>query len=479
MRAVVPHQNRALALMTDTAQHPRAVRDAARAMFLANTGFRRRSANVPALRLTRRMVRLTAVNYLAAMEVRQVQRVTPHDLQVELERWCTQIGGNRAVVGKWQAGAQGFLTQQFASAYLNVVLRRAKEARTSARRGGHLWHLLQGETGIKKVGLETLVYVPSNMKDGTSRNKVAAAIGKRAEFVLFLEHPYWKNSRHLDALRLVNGRALPMDLFRKRLIKLGIQKATGSFQPLTPVERGLWARSSWRSSPTARADPHGVGDPQAGADSDHRQVHGALLELSEELEKEPARLPSGLPADDGGAQGLEQADRRRLPDHDHPSDQRVVGTVGCDQQEPVPLRWGSVNTLQRQTFRKNREQVELQEERGNWGLVLASCHLGTDWRNPTARSTSQVITGSCSGNGVLTSARTPSAPASFTASLVGSVSKSSIASGLSGTWTSVAGSTNVGQPDQLPGQRSVPHPAGAEGRWPRSWPRERAVLGHR
>ena len=161
------------------------------------------------------------------MEVRQVQRVTPHDLQVELERWCTQIGGNRAVSGKWQAGAQGFLTQQFASAYLDVVLRRAKEARTSARRGGHLWHLLQGETD-QESRIETLVYVLSNMKDGTSRNKVAAAIGKRAEFVQFLEHPTRRTAEEPRCIRCSTTShrwICPSDR------SSSASKSTGSFNP--------------------------------------------------------------------------------------------------------------------------------------------------------------------------------------------------------------------------------------------------------
>ena len=46
--------------------------------------------------------------------------VTQADKQIELEKWCYRIGGDRAVSGNWEKGAQGFLTQQFAELYLNV-----------------------------------------------------------------------------------------------------------------------------------------------------------------------------------------------------------------------------------------------------------------------------------------------------------------------------------------------------------------------
>lgn len=303
------------------------------------------------------------------MEVRQAQRVTPHDLQVELERWCTQIGGNRAVSGKWQAGAQGFLTQQFASAYLDVVLRRAKEARTSARRGGHLWHLLQGETGIKKVGLETLVYVLSNMKDGTSRNKVAAAIGKRAEFVLFLEHPYWKNSRHLDALRLVNGRALPMDLFRKRLIKLGIQKAPGSFQALTPVERvalgTLFLEIIANCTGLIRMEAETLRPGRTAITVRFTEPYWNFLKNWKKnlLAFRPAYLPMTVVPKDWS----------KLTDGGYLTTITPLTSVSWERWGAIsknlhPCVMGSINTLQRQTFRKNREQVELQEECWELGI---------------------------------------------------------------------------------------------------------------
>ena len=156
--------------------------------------------------------------------------------QIDLEKWSQLVGGQRAVSGKWEKGAQGFLSQQFAEAFLRFALEHAKKCRAQAGRNAAAWQLMDNDKAIVHVALDALHYVLSDMEDGCARNRLAASIGKRAEFTLFLHHPEWGGSAHLRGLRLVNGRDLSMGLLRRRLLDKGFRKASG-YHPLTSIER--------------------------------------------------------------------------------------------------------------------------------------------------------------------------------------------------------------------------------------------------
>ena len=163
-------------------------------------------------------------------------QITPHDRQIELEEWCTRIGGYRATTGKWQKGASGFLTQQFSKLFLTACLKLWRQSRNGATRYGTLWSLMKDEQAVAQVCLESLHFLLSNAEDGMGRNRLAAALGQRAEFVLFLNHPHWKGSRHVKALRSVNGRNISMEIMRRRLMAMGFGTA-GSYTPLRSVEK--------------------------------------------------------------------------------------------------------------------------------------------------------------------------------------------------------------------------------------------------
>ena len=156
--------------------------------------------------------------------------------QIELEQWCVGTGGERATAGDWMKGADGFMAHTFAAPYLAAVLDMYRKAKRSPTAYGAMWGLMENERGVLQVAAESLIHVLSHSMDGRKRNSIAVEVGKRAEFVLWLNHPQWRGSMHLKGLRLANGRTLDMSLIRKRLIDKGFKKAA-LYQPLTKQER--------------------------------------------------------------------------------------------------------------------------------------------------------------------------------------------------------------------------------------------------
>ena len=133
-------------------------------------------------------------------------------------------------------GADGFMSHSFSAPYLEAVLKLYRKAKTAPTNFGAMWGLMENERAVLQVAAESLVHVISHSMDGRKRNSIAAELGKRAEFVLWLNHPMWRGSLHLRGLRLANGRALDMSLMRKRLIDKGFKKAA-LYQPLSKQER--------------------------------------------------------------------------------------------------------------------------------------------------------------------------------------------------------------------------------------------------
>ena len=83
----------------------------------------------------------------------------PLSAQVQLEKRCQQIGGDRATAGKWQAGASGFLAGRFADRFTQVCLREAKASRTRAAVFGTAWALLDDDEAVIQAGLDALFYL--------------------------------------------------------------------------------------------------------------------------------------------------------------------------------------------------------------------------------------------------------------------------------------------------------------------------------
>ena len=156
--------------------------------------------------------------------------------QLALEDWCSRVGGARALCDGWQYGAVGFMTNQLANSLIARCVQRAEQARKSPMAHGAMWDLLKGKKAIAQVALESLLFVLADLEGDVPRNRLAAQLGKRAEFVLWLNHPSWGQSAHLKGLRLANGNDLSMGIMRRRLLDKGFRKAA-HYVPLSAVER--------------------------------------------------------------------------------------------------------------------------------------------------------------------------------------------------------------------------------------------------
>ena len=165
----------------------------------------------------------------------------PLSPQVQLEKWCQQIGGSRATAGKWQAGASSFLAGRFADRFIQVCLKEAKASRTRAAVYGSAWALLDNDEAVIQAGLDALFYLIDSARDETRLSRVASALGKRTELVLFLMHPAWGKSWHLEGLRLANGKNLGVAPLMQRLRAKNF-KIAEQFRPLPAVERQALGR---------------------------------------------------------------------------------------------------------------------------------------------------------------------------------------------------------------------------------------------
>ena len=161
---------------------------------------------------------------------------SPREEQVELEQWCRNLGASRILSNGWEKAAEGALINKLAATYLELVVAAWKNGRSKPSKSSHLWNIIRREEDLKQVALESLLYVLGNIHDSAYGNGMARVLGKRAEYVLWLCHPQWGGSRHLEGLKLVSGSDLGMELMTKRLRDQGFKKAS-SYRPFKPVER--------------------------------------------------------------------------------------------------------------------------------------------------------------------------------------------------------------------------------------------------
>jgi len=160
----------------------------------------------------------------------------PLHQQLELESWCRSTGSDRILSTKWEKGASGTLTQRLATLYLEKVLEIYEKSHRTPGRQQHIWALMTDKKSVIHVALETLAYVIGNLNDDRPFTQLASVIGKRAEYVLWLQHPQWGKSMHLQGLKLATNNDLNMGLVRKRLMDQGFRKAA-AYHPLKHVER--------------------------------------------------------------------------------------------------------------------------------------------------------------------------------------------------------------------------------------------------
>ena len=286
---------------------------------------------------------------------------TPTDQQIELEKWCYRIGGDRAVSGAWEKGAQGFLTQQFAELYLKASLKLWRQAMQGPTRNGAIWCLLRDEKAVAQVALETLHFLLSNVHDGVPRNRLAAQLGTRAEYVLFMTLPIWKGSRHIEALRRINGRNLSMKTLRQRLMAQGFRQLMG-YKPLRSVEK--LALGTLFLEIANQVTGLFTFELQKGLKKQVwicRFTEGYWTFLNHWrtnlLTHRPTYLPMMVPPRDW--HGLTEGGYLSTP--------TAVSSIPWERWRHLtkhihPCVLGSINILQKVPFRPNKDQIELQRE---------------------------------------------------------------------------------------------------------------------
>lgn len=159
----------------------------------------------------------------------------PQQAQIELEAWQRRVGASRATEKGWEHGAANFLASRMVGPYLSLVLEYYERGKDHAGRHGKIWELLGNEENVKQVALETLFQLFGNAESRYTYNGLAAGIGKRAEYVLWLNHPDLKGW-HLEGLRLASNNDLGMKNVISRLRDKGFRKAA-NYQSLGRLER--------------------------------------------------------------------------------------------------------------------------------------------------------------------------------------------------------------------------------------------------
>ena len=100
----------------------------------------------------------------------------------------------------------------------------------------HIWRLIHDEKQLTHVAMEVFVWLLSNMQGNKRYNALAAAIGRRAEYALWLRHPAWGKSWHLRGLKLVGGGEMGMDDLIKKVTSKHLNLAK-AYKPLEQAER--------------------------------------------------------------------------------------------------------------------------------------------------------------------------------------------------------------------------------------------------
>ena len=119
--------------------------------------------------------------------------------------------------------------------YLSTVLEFYERGKKHGGKHGAIWSLFANEENVKQVALEALFQLFGSAESRHHYNSLAGAIAKRAEYVLWLNHPDMEGW-HLQGLRLASSNDLGMKNMMARLRDKGFRKAA-SYQALGRLER--------------------------------------------------------------------------------------------------------------------------------------------------------------------------------------------------------------------------------------------------
>ena len=166
---------------------------------------------------------------------RIAQESSPYSRQIELEEWQRRVGASRATEEGWQSGAASFMAYRMIGPYLSLVLDYYENGKKHAGRHGLIWNLLGDEENVKQVALEALFQLFGSSEPTHRYNWLCSNIARRAEYVLWLNHPDMKGW-HVEGLRLASSNDLGMRNVVERLRDKGFRKAA-SYRPLDKLER--------------------------------------------------------------------------------------------------------------------------------------------------------------------------------------------------------------------------------------------------
>lgn len=167
----------------------------------------------------------------------QQQLTSSYQKQVAFEQWSRALGYERSLNAGWERAAGGVLLNAVASVYVEYLKDIIKRTRYSAGKFGHLNEYLEDEETVIQCGLWSLTYLLGNTYDEIKYTKLCGIIGSKAEYIAWLNHPYWKGSWHLAGLGFANGGDLGMEAVRKIMISQKLGVAMESYSPLRQVER--------------------------------------------------------------------------------------------------------------------------------------------------------------------------------------------------------------------------------------------------
>lgn len=159
-----------------------------------------------------------------------------YEAQVELEKWCNQVGASRALRDGWQKGAANNLVDRIVGLYLEKVREIYHKSKHSPGRQQHIWDLMHSEKAVDHVAVESLCYVMTHVDTEQKYTTLAITLGRRAEYVLWLTHPSWGKSMLLRGLKMASNNDMGMDKIISRLRDKGFKKAE-YYRQLKHVER--------------------------------------------------------------------------------------------------------------------------------------------------------------------------------------------------------------------------------------------------
>lgn len=292
----------------------------------------------------------------------------PSDEQIQLESWQREVGASRASVQLNDKAANNTLAQRIANIYVAQVIKQWEKSRFIACKLGHIWNLMPGRKGVEHVALESLCYVLGNLEDGRTYNQVASILGQRAEYVLFLMHPQWRKSYHLEGLKLTTC-DLGMKWVARRLKKMG----GNTYKPLTHPERaalgGLFLELMAQATGLISIDVKTVGRGRKARVVSYTSLYWSFLSRWKQAATlfRPLHMPMLVEPrpwsafDDGGylsiRTGISSVDWERWPE--------II-----KRAKPCVLK--SINHLQAQAFQIDHLQMGLVEAVWNLGHQIGS-----------------------------------------------------------------------------------------------------------